>query len=420
MNMAFPTLAQSEAAEPPSEESESDESSLEFEPDYSDVWEVGETTTATPLELEEIYVPRTGVLDVPGLERPLDQFVEWTTQLEEETGLRLGIAYTMIFQGATGGSGTRNGGSGDLDLFGSWTLLGRGTKDTGQLVFSGEYRHKIGPIPASDLGGEIGTLQRTTNGFNDRGWVVRDVYWLQRLFDDKFGFLLGRADPSDFFGSHRMQNLNSSFSNRAFSANSVVPSPGHGITGGVSIRPTDLFFVTSGLSNAYGRSNINDISTLDEGDFFSFAEFGLTPTIKNLGPGRYRLLVWHIDARDDLDIPSDQGFSIVLDQDLDERWLVFARYGFADEGISGIKSSFEAGVGVRGLLGSAANMTGLGFAYSEPTSDAGRDEKIFEAFHRWQLTRHTQLSIGAQAIIDPSFSDSDVVGVFTTRFRIAF
>ena len=41
------------------------------------------------------------------------------------------------------------------------------------------------------------------------------------------------------------------------------------------------------------------------------------------------------------------------------------------------------------------------------------------AFHRFQVTEYTQLSDGAQAIIDPSNApEKDVVGVFSVRLRI--
>src|SRR5690606_10004674 len=122
-----------------------------------------------------------------------------------------------------------------------------------------------------------------------------------------------------------------------------------------------------GIMNGYGSTTINDMKYLDEGDFFTFGEAGFTPHIEGLGRGRYRVLLWHMDARDarGLDLPSDRGFSIILDQELGESLQVFARYGYADEAVTNIRSSVEAGVGVRGLLGSPDNMTGLAFAYTE-------------------------------------------------------
>lgn len=381
---------------------------------------VGESVDSTPAELADIYTPRRGVLDSETLDAPFDAILSWSRALDEKTGLRLGGAYTAIAQQASGGPGRRYGASGDLDLFGAWTLLGRSTRDTGTLFFSGEYRHKIGPQSAADLGPEIGTLQRVTNGFNDRGWVVRDVYWIQRLFDNRFRFLLGRADPGDFFGAHSMHNLNGSFSYRAFAASSTVAGPGHGMTAGVSLQPIPEFFVTSGVSNAWGNTSTNDMSRLDEAEFFSSVEAGFTPTIENMGRGRYRLLLWHVDSREDAGAPGDAGFQITIDQELGDVLLVFARYGNSDDGTTGIQTSFDGGIGFRGLLGDPNNLGGVGFAYSAPTG-AGRDEKAIEVFHRWQLTGYTQFSVGAQAIFDPTNApDSDVIGVFTARFRVAF
>ncbi|TVQ63767.1 MAG: hypothetical protein EA379_03370 [Phycisphaerales bacterium] len=381
----------------------------------------GESPTSTPSELDDIYTPAEPTLDVPLFDSPLNTVLEWTTALERETGLRLGFAYTAIFQQASGGPNRRRGASGDFDIMGAWTLLGRGTSDTGTLVFSFEDRHRFGPIPASQLRNELGTLHPPTNGFNDRGWVVRDVYWLQRLLDDRVRFALGRGDVSDFVGSHGMQSLNNSFSNRALSANTTVPFPGHGMALGVSIRPTDEFYASVGGMNGYGDTTINDMKYLDEGDFFTFGEFGFTPHIEGLGRGRYRVLLWHMDAREGrgLDLPSDRGFSIILDQQIGESLQVFARYGYADEAVTNIRSSFETGLGVRGLLGSPDNMTGVAFAYTERKRGRG-EEKVLESFHRWQLTRFTQFSLGVQGIFDPINSDQDAIAVFTSRLRVAF
>ena len=54
-----------------------------------------------------------------------------------------------------------------------------------------------------------------------------------------------------------------------------------------------------------------------------------------------------------------------------------------------------------------------------PASDDLRDQKSVELFHLFQLTEHTQLSAGAQAIFDPGNApDDDVVGVLSLRLRI--
>jgi hypothetical protein len=312
--------------------------------------------------------------------------------------------------------------SGDLDLMSTWHLVDRNGPNRGTLVTTGEYRHQIGWENPNSLRDDVGTLQRTTGGFDDRGWAFRDFYYLQRLFDDKLRVAFGRADVSDFVGSHQLQGINGSFSNRAFSADSTTAYPaGHVLAAGASIRPVDWFYFTAGGTNAYGRSTISDLQFIDEGKFFTFGEVGFTPTIDGLGKGRYALLGWHMDERDLLELPSDAGFTVILEQSLSDRLRLFARHGWANDGVlTGIKRSTQGGLGITGLLGNDENLTGIAFGFSEPLADA-RDEKTIECFHRFQLTAHTQFSVGVQAIFDPSRApDDDAIGVLTVRFRVAF
>ena len=68
-----------------------------------------------------------------------------------------------------------------------------------------------------------------------------------------------------------------------------------------------------------------------------------------------------------------------------------------------------------------SDMADITLSYAFPTSDSEQEEKFVEGFYRWQLTRFTQVSVGAQAIFDPGNSpDHDVVGAFWGRFRILF
>ncbi|MGP1346758.1 MAG: hypothetical protein ACTS3F_08855 [Phycisphaerales bacterium] len=381
---------------------------------------VGEAETTVYEELDDIYMDKEPVVDVPPFDSPLNAFRELTQKIDDSIGLRIGVAYTAVFQQATGG---KSGAGGDFDVFGTWDLINRGEANTGRVVWGVENRHRLGGRVASDLRPELGTFLAPTNGFNDRGWVVRDLFWQQNLLDDKLRIIIGRADPTDYFGAHRMQNKNALFSNRQISGTAALPSPGHGLTAVFTYRPNDLLFISGGSSNAYGDTTEAQIESLfDEWDLFSFGEVGFTPYIKNVGQGRYTASVTYVDPRDrgDQTIGHDWGLSLVADQDLGERFQVFARYNYQEEALTNIHHLIQGGVGVSGLLGSQDNMTGLAFSYADPKGP-GREEKVVETFHRFQLTRFTQFSVGYQLIIDPTFApDDDVIGVFTARIRIAF
>jgi hypothetical protein len=61
--------------------------------------------------------------------------------LVEGTGLSFGIDYSSIGFEATDSPGDDGAASGMFRVFGAWELIGRGTRDTGVLVFKGENRH---------------------------------------------------------------------------------------------------------------------------------------------------------------------------------------------------------------------------------------------------------------------------------------
>lgn len=382
----------------------------------------GESTTNTPAELAEIYAPQDGYLESTGLQTPLRFLINPLDELYQKTGLRIGVAHTMLFLQPMGGQSSRYGASGDLDLMSSWTLLGRGTADTGRFVFTGEYRYKMGNQPASAVGGQAGALVNPTNAFNDRGWVIRDAYWIQRLFDARVRILFGRADPSDYVGAHWLQNVNNSFVNRSFSANPAVPFPGHGPMLGISLRPTDQFYLTAGASNAYSTSIRAEIDTVfNEWDIFSFGEIGYTPTFQGLGQGRYAFGLWHMDARTIGDLPADYGFTFIVDQNLTEQLQTFARYSYSDGALTNIKHSAQLGFGYGGIFGRINDFTGLAFSLNIPERESSRNETVIEGFHRFQVTANNQLSVGFQGIINPGNSADDAAaGMFYLRLRSSF
>ena len=173
-------------------------------------WTPGLVPDAPVAELDEAYAPRVGYFKVPGVSRGTDYVSDRLDELDKNFGIRIRTAYTMLFQNLSGGSWDESGGAGDFDLMMSWTAIGRGTENTGRLVADFEDRHEIGNRTPNALGGQVATLQPTANTFNDRGWVVRDVLWTQRLYEGQLRFMIGRADSTDYFGSTWMQSANNS------------------------------------------------------------------------------------------------------------------------------------------------------------------------------------------------------------------
>lgn len=382
----------------------------------------GEATSNTPAELDEINAEHLGYLSSLGVDRPLDLLTKPFRSLDQSTGLRLGVAQTMLFLQPMGGQSNQYGAAGDTDLLSSWTLLGRETPNTGRLVTTVEYRYNMGDQPPSALGRQIGTLIPVTNGFNDRGWVVRDAYWIQRLFDARLRILIGRGYASDYVGAYWLQNVNNSFVNRHFSANPSIPFPGHGPLCGISLRPTDQCYLTGGVSNAYGQATRNGFDTLfNQWSLFSFVEAGYTPTFSGLGSGRYAFGAWHMDARSLSGLPSDSGLTAIIDQNLGYNLQTFARYAYSDGILTNVRQLAQLGFGLSGLIGRKEDLTGLAYSLAQPRSNSSRNESVIEIFHRFQISQNSQLSLGVQLIANPgNAQSSSSEGIVYARIRASF
>src|SRR5262245_40568104 len=204
---------------PPVTQDEQDEGKYEENFQDSEDWYDLDAPTSPDYELDEIYEPHTAMFKLEFIDSPINFLLDEQRKLEEAIGLRIGAAYTHVYQLASGGPGIRSAGAGDADILFDWTLLGRGTADTGRFFFSIEDRFRAGPITPSQPRNQIGSLVSTAGAFNDRGFVIRDAFWDQRFFDAKLRVLLGRGAPDDYVGSHRLQSTNFGFFNGNLSGN---------------------------------------------------------------------------------------------------------------------------------------------------------------------------------------------------------
>jgi hypothetical protein len=342
----------------------------------------------------------------------------------EPIGLKLGLSWTSVFQAASNGPGYRTAAGQDVDFFGNWRFLGGKDDPTRSLLyFAVEYRGSIGTeIAPGQLGGNLGSLWGTTNGFGEQVPTFREVYWQQHLGNDAFILRVGKIDPENYYNSNYWQSDNLYFLNAAFSSFPVRAFPGQGLGFNVTIKPSPLWYISTGAQDAQGKKTRVGWDTLVE-DFnlFSAFEFGLTPTIEGLGKGTYRFTGWYRDHGDTNGKPHDGGFDISFDQFVGRNYVPFFRYGWGEGNINGIEHMISTGIGWQGKLFTPTDVIGIGGAWGRPSNHALNDQYIAEVFYRMQLSRGNQLTFGYQVILDPvNDPGSDVVGVFECRWRITF
>ena len=340
--------------------------------------------------------------------------------LRQRVGLDLGLEQDLVYQGASRGPGVRDAGGGSVALFGRWRLVG--TPDglnNGNLLFKADYDWQIGSTTPSELGQNIGSLWRTSSGFGETRPCVSQFAWEQHLFDKALLVTVGKIDPTAFYAVNIWQNDKQFFMNEAFSGIPAVGVPGNGLGINAWWTPAPWLYLTAGCQNQQGSNTSAGFNTFGDFDLFSAAEIGITPDIPSLGHGDYRLTCWHADAVPTRSSPSDEGFALSFDQAVTRHVIPFFRYEYAHGPVTDIRQLATGGIGWQGPLLSRLDVCGLALAWGQPWQN-DRDQWTAETFYRVQLSPANQLSIGYQAILHPSLSSEDAVGIFWVRFRILF
>jgi porin len=353
----------------------------------------------------------------------IDPLIDRLNETTHGVGLNLGFAYTALYQAASGGPGERDAAGGDVDVFGDWRLLGaKEDPNRGLLYFMAEQRHELfTPIPPADLGDEIGSLWKTTDGFNEQSLTLREIYWTQHFGEDRLIVRVGKLDAKNYYSSNYWQSDNKFFLNEAFSFFPVRASPSNGLGMNVNAKLSDRWYISAGFQDAQGKKTTGGFDTFF-GDFnlFSAGEVGFTPTIAGTGRGTYRVTAWYRDAGDESGTPHDAGFDLSFDQRVGEHLVPFFRYGWAEGNVNDIEQMIATGVGWEGKLITQSDVVGIAGAWGKPTDDL-RDQYAAEVFYRLQVSPDNQFTLGYQLFIDPTFDPkNDVVGVFEARWRVTF
>ncbi|MCP4259961.1 MAG: hypothetical protein GY774_20970 [Planctomycetes bacterium] len=112
---------------------------------YGDAPDIGGPASVGGL-LAEDDVVKEPALRFPSLDKALKPWFEWKRGLNEKYGLQIGAAYTALYQSADDvpAGAEDEAALGIFRVFGKWEMLGRGTENTGTLVFSGDNRHRTG------------------------------------------------------------------------------------------------------------------------------------------------------------------------------------------------------------------------------------------------------------------------------------
>ena len=351
-----------------------------------------------------------------------DELRKLNNELDRAARLRIGFAWTALYQHATDAQGPRDASSGDFDFFGRWRPLQ--TRDMlGYVIFQAEARHKLfQDITPSELGQSIGSLWGTVNAFNERSFYLKQLYWQHFLLNNTLSYRLGKLDQGAVFNTNRLESDNLFFLNAAFSDNPTLPYPDNGLGVDIVWRPHRLFYLAYGAADANSSElNFQFDKNLQDLSWFTMGEVGLTPWIKGLGAGKYRLTGWWADASAAASQSDGWGVALSFDQELSNQTVGFLRYGYGDGDLTDTQQILSGGIGIKRPIGDNDDFAGIAAAWGSPSDRSLRDQWVMEGFYRLQLTPAIQVTADAQLIINPSNSpNKDAIGVFGVRMRVTF
>ena len=371
--------------------------------------------------------PKTPVVRLNAAPAAQRSYRDFKQRVREEYGLAFGIDYNLLFQHASNSPGEQNAASGALRLFGSLRLLGQESGHPGSIEFKVENRHRLGTdIAPQALGGEVGYAGLTALTFSDAGSLLTNLYWHQSLQDNRFAYVVGIVDVTDYVGVYGLVNPWADFMNLTLSTDPTIPAPDQGFGAAIRWRFADHFYVLAGFADANGDpgdpwGSVDDF--FDDAEAFKHIEVGWYGSWETRIENNIHLTLWQVDERAEAGIADGWGAAFSYSRKLDERWLPFLRAGYADDSGALLERSVSAGLGRSTADGQG--MFGLGLNWGRPNRELfgrdARDQYTVEAYYRVELAEHLTVTPDIQLIKDPALdTDEDLIWVAGLRARLAF
>ncbi len=352
-----------------------------------------------------------------GLERALQPWFGFKAGLHEKHALSLGLDYQMLFQTVSDSLGETEAGGGIFRAYGSWTLAGRESGNTGGLVLKIENRHRIGTdIPPQQLGFEAGALSVTGTMFSDYDWALTNLYWQQKFMDGRIGFVAGQVDVTDYLDLYGLINPLTAFQNLSFSTNPTIaaPSQGLGVAAGAFI--TDRFYGLLGFADANGDPTDPDFDLFDDGELFEHIEIGWVSSYERRYFDNMHITAWHADERTAAGVPEDWGLAFSASWFADNKWIPFLRAGWSDGDAALMSRAVSTGFG---YLARNRDLIGVGLSWERPGLNTLDDQYTAELFYRLQLFQNFALTPDVQIISDPALNpNEDMIFVLGLRARL--
>jgi porin len=369
-------------------------------------------------QLQEDAAQRKTMSRRPGVDAIFQPAEDSLERLRQISGLQVGLDYQALYQTATD-SLTSDGqaSSGSARMFGKWQLLGRDTQNPGSLVFLVEQRHELWTeLAPAQLGSDIGYLGITGTTFSDSAASLTTLYWEQALAQGRSGFVAGRIDPTDYIDILGYANQRTTFLNLSTLVNPSIALPDQGFGFGAGTMLTDQFFAKGLITDANG--SLTEIEFFPGGsEFFTYGEFGWTPSRDDRFLTNIHIGAWHVDERMDVGVPESHGVVVSANVTINDVFMPFIRAGWSDGEAPFYGKALSGGFIY--YLPRYRDLMGFAVAWNDPAVAGLSDQTTLEAFYRYQFSNNIAITADAQLLLNPSLNPSeDQIAVFGLRARL--
>jgi hypothetical protein len=337
----------------------------------------------------------------------------------EKFGLEIGMAYTALSQQVGGETSQKHGFSGDIDIFGRWKFH-QSAASTHIIGFSLEQRHKWSKIPPSDLNHYLDMINHTTRAFNTYNAALVELWWEQQFHHDTAGFRVGKIDITSVMDNYAFESQNLFFLNTVFTGHPGWAEPANGLGGAFGLGLTEHLYSSFALIDTNGSNTRSGFSTFGRGQYFTAIELGYRAMLRNTDKDNYHIFFWHADARPEYAIKSDQGMSLTLQKNIDEKYIPFFRVDINRGKASEYKQLIITGIGIYSPFNQPASLLGIAVSQGKSTDIDYGTENVIETFYRIQVTPYLQVTPDLQFIrFKPPTSKKQWATIGSLRFRIA-
>lgn len=357
------------------------------------------------------------------LEEDSKSWNDWKKGLAAD-GLSFTVDYSAVgFKADSSTEGADdNSAGGMVRFYGQWDAINQGQKNTGSLIWKVEHRHDYtDTAPKSFLFG-AGALGLEVPPFSDEGGRLTNLYWKQRLNDNRATVMAGFMDVTDFLDVYALASPWTGFSNFAFSTGTTtVALPGDATLGAAGATMLgDEFFVIGSLADMESdptRPFEGFDTFFNNRNYFKSVEFGWTASQGKIYTDNIHLTYWHADESKMQGTKKGQGLNFSASR-LFGQWLPFFRAGVSEDAGTLTEKSISLGTGYFGL-GGPNNNFGAGLNWAE--IDGAKDQYTTEVYYLIKVMDQLEVTPNIQWIknpaLNPSESDLWVAGL---RGRVAF